>query len=73
MIKPDFSASWMNSPGNSSPRVGWRQRTSASALQTVPLSLSTRGWKKTSSSPRVSARRSSTKSWASLFTSALRV
>ena len=43
-IRPDSSASAMNSPGLTTPRSGWFQRMSASALTMRPLAISTMGW-----------------------------
>ena len=43
-IRPKRSASGMNSPGSTMPRVGWFQRSSASAAVTLPLRASIFGW-----------------------------
>ena len=43
-IAPLSSATGMNSPGETSPRSGWFQRTSASTPMTAPPSSVTIGW-----------------------------
>ena len=43
-MSPVSSASGMNSPGETTPRSGWRQRTSASKLRIVRLRASSSGW-----------------------------
>src|SRR5665213_963063 len=43
-INPESSARSMNSPGARRPRVGWRQRTSASSPSMVVVCKSTKGW-----------------------------
>ena len=43
-ISPRSSASAMNSPGNTRPRFGWAQRSSASTLRMRPLAISILGW-----------------------------
>jgi hypothetical protein len=54
-IKPSCSAIGMKSRGRSSPSVGCRQRTSASAPQSLPSSSATRGWRARASWPRSTA------------------
>ena len=43
-MSPVSSATEMKSEGWMSPRSGWRQRTSASKLATLPVSRFTMGW-----------------------------
>ncbi len=57
-IGPSSSAMRRNSPGSSSPRSGWSQRSSASQPIGMPSAIATSGWKTTRSSPRCSAPRS---------------
>jgi hypothetical protein len=44
LMSPVSSASGMNSTGGTMPRVGWRQRTSASMPMILPLLRHACGW-----------------------------
>ena len=59
---PPASATGMKSPGGTRPRVGWRQRISASKPASRRDGRRTIGWKNSSNSSRASARRNSVSS-----------